>query len=200
MADLQGEAWHNEQRRRSQDLIRVKNPTDKDYTLIWENERFIIPNKDRDIGYGPGQRVMQRYLAEKYTREMVDKLIFTQADQVLDATKEKLVKRGATDIEYNANMELMGVKGQRSDNPQVREPLEDEIWMGIEEEFGMDRDFIKPDEPKPFGFQDPFERLKTKRATEAVKAKEIITEKPTQPPDPQFKHTPKKHDLTGVAK
>lgn len=199
MADtLTGEAWHNEQRRRSQDLIRVKNPTDKDFILIYENERFVIPNKYKDIGYGPGQRVMQRYLAERYTTKMVDQLIFGEADQKLEATKEKLIKRGATDIEYNANMEMMGVKGQRSDNPDVRRPYEDEIWMGIEEEFGVDRDFVTPDVPRPMDMVDPFERLKDKRVSEAAKTISPIEEKPAQPP--KFTNVPKKHDLSEVAK
>lgn len=195
MADqtLQGEAWHNEQRRRSQDLIRVKNPTDRDFVLVYENERFIIPNKYKDIGYGPGQRVMQRYLAERYTTKMVDQLIFNDADQKLEATKEKLIKRGATDIEYNANMEMMNVKGMRSDNPDIRRPYEDDIWMGIEEEFGVDRDFIEPEQPKPMDMVDPFERLKDKRVADHLKTPAVIAEKPMEAPK-------KKHDLTEVAK
>jgi hypothetical protein len=177
----------------------VKNPTDKDFILIYENERFIIPSKYKDIGYGPGQRVMQRYLAERYTTKIVDQLIFGEADQKLEATKEKLIKRGATDIEYNANMELMSVKGMRSDNPDVRKPLEDDIWMGIEEEFGVDKDYITPDAPKPMEMVDPFARLKDKRVSEAVKTVSPIQEQPAQLPK-QFTNVPKKHDLSEVSK
>lgn len=196
MADtLQGEAWHNEQRRRSQDLIRVKNPTDKDFILIYENERFIIPNKYKDIGYGPGMRVMQRYLAERYTKKIVDQLIFGEADQKLEATKEKLTKRGATDIEYNANMEMMNVKGMRSDNPEVRRPFEDDIWMGIEEEFGVDKDYVITEDVKPMEFVDPFARLKDKRVSDKIKSPAVIEEK-----KPAFTNLPKKHDLSEVAK
>jgi len=166
MTELQGEAWHNEQRRKSQDLIRVFNPTDEDYVLIWDEggaqSKFIIPNQNKDMGWGKGQRVMQRYLAQKYTREIITKIINTRQDVKLEELKKKLQKQGATNIPFNANSELMSTQGVRTDDPQVRQPLEDIIWMGIEEEFGMDREIIQPQAVKT-GMEDPFERLENKR-------------------------------------
>jgi hypothetical protein len=173
MADnIQGEAWHNEMRRKSQDMIRVKNPTDKDYTLVWDeggaSARFTVPSEHKDIGWGPGQRVMQRYLARKFTKEIVDKMLLHKQDEKLTQLKDKLEKQGATDVAYNANMQLMSESRLRSDLPSVREPLEDEVWMGTEEEFGVDTDSVPIVEEKPQINKDPFERLDGKRYQKSV--------------------------------
>jgi hypothetical protein len=164
--ELQGEAWHNEQRRKSQDLIRVSNFLDEDYVLVWDEggaqAKFIIPNRNKDLGWGKGMRVMQRYLARKYTNEMVTKVITERQNQKLEELKKKLQKQGATNIPFNANQELLSTQGVRTDDPTVRKELEDMIWLGIEEEFGMDREVI-PTPPMRTGMEDPFERLDNKR-------------------------------------
>lgn len=186
MADLQGEAWHTEQRRKSQDMIRVFNPTNEDYTLVWDeggaSARFVVPQQHKDIGWGPGMRVMQRYLARKFTKEIVDKMILTQQDNKLRQIKEKLEKQGSADIEYNANMQLMSTQGMRSDSPDVRQPLEDMVWLGIEEEFGVDVETTPITEKKPELMPDPYARFDTKKYKKeepllVVKPEEIKKEK-----------------------
>lgn len=162
MADsLTGDAWHREQRRRSQDLIRVANPTDKDFVLIWEDQKFIIPNKDSDKGWGKGMRVMQRYLAQKYTKEIVDKILMERGDKELEERKAQLQSRGDVDPVYNANIQLQ--YSMRTDDAKLREPVEDIVWLGVEEEFGVDSEFveIKADAPEPM--KDPFQRLSGKK-------------------------------------
>ena len=172
--DIQGEAWHNEQRRRSQDLIRVYNPTEQDYVLMWENERFIVPSKDNDKGWGKGMRVMQRYLAQKYTREIVDKMLIDGQDKALEERKVKLAGQGNEYPTFNANMQMSGL---RTDSPSLREPIEDQVWLGIEEEFGVDREYVEIKEEKPQIMKDPFERLQSKKYTpEVLKSVEPIVE------------------------
>lgn len=201
MVQLQGDAWHQEQRRKSQDLIRVYNPTTQDYILMWENERFIVPNKDKDTGYGKGMRVMQRYLAQKYVKEIVDKIILQNADMKLFEIKEKLEKQGNTDPTYFANEQLLHAQGMRTDDPTTRQPIEDQVWLGIEEEFGMDIDKVEIQEQNPMTqYVDPFERLKDKRyVTEELKTPEVITEAPTMEEKPRRGRPPMKHDLSAVA-
>ena len=171
MAELQGEAWHNEQRRKSQDLIRVYNLLDEDYVLLWDEggaqAKFIIPNRSKDMGWGNGMRVMQRYLARKYVNEMTTKIITMRQNQKLEELKKKLQKQGATNIPFNANQELLSTEGVRTDDPKVRQELEDMLWLGIEEEFGMDREVI-PLQPIKTGMEDPFERLENKRYVKPV--------------------------------
>lgn len=178
MADqLQGEAWHNEMRRKSQDMIRVFNPTNEDYTLVWDeggaSARFTVPSQYKDLGWGPGMRVMQRYLARKFTKEIVDKMILRKQDEKLTQLKDKLEKQGATDIAYNANMQLMSDSRLRSDLPSVREPIEDQVWLGTEEEFGVDIDSVPIVEEKPQVNKDSFERLDGKKYQKPPEKPEI---------------------------
>jgi len=170
----QNDAWHAEQRRKSQDLIRVYNPTEEDYILIWDTERFIIPSKDHNKGWGNGMRVMQRYLAQKYTKEMVDKILTERQDKQLAERIIKLNTQGNEYPTYNANMQMQGL---RTDSPSLREPLEDSIWLGIEEEFGVDRDFVEIKEEKPMMQVDTFDRLKDKKyVSEEIKPVPPIVE------------------------
>jgi hypothetical protein len=182
MAELQGEAWHNEQRRKSQDLIRVFNPSELDYTLIWDEggaqSKFVIPNFNKDMGWGNGMRVMQRYLARKYTNEMVTKIINDRQDRALNDIKKKLAKQGASNIPFNANNELLSTQGIKTDDLTVRQQIEDQVWLGIEEEFGMDRETV-PVQPVRTGMEDPFERLDNKRYVKPEVAPSTVT---TEPP------------------
>lgn len=185
MSTLSGEAWHKEQRRRSQDLIRVQNPTDQDYTLIWEDQKFIVPGQQSDKGWGKGMRVMQRYLAQKFTKEIVDKMLIEKFDKVLEERKAKLQSRGDVDPVYNANIQLQ-YQG-RTDDTKTREPLEDMVWMGIEEEFGVDVQSAEVTEEKPMQMADPFERLKDKKyKPEGLITPEMIKEEPKVEEKPKY--------------
>src|SRR3990167_8787203 len=134
MADeLKGEAWHSEQRRKSQDLIRVCNPTAQDYILIWDREKFIIPHKDHDMGWGKGMRVMQRYLAEKYCREMKNQMINELADNEVKERVKRLSTEGNVDPVYFANEQLKSSK-YRTDNTELSTQYINMCWLGIEEE------------------------------------------------------------------
>jgi hypothetical protein len=201
MSDLQGEAWHNEQRRKMQDQIRVYNPTDKDYTLRWDDggavSKFVVPAKDKDMGWGKGMRVMQRYLALKFTRELTTEIINSKFNEILLEKKEKLEKQGATAVEYNANIQLMGTKYSDTSKADVRQPIEDEIWMGIEEEFGMDIEMTEPQQVKPYGFEDPMKRLEGKRYVKPSETPSTVTT--VAPEAKKMGRPPIKHDLTEVA-
>lgn len=184
MAELTGEAWHNEQRRKSQDLIRVYNFLDEDYVLVWDEggaqAKFVIPNVNKDMGWGKGMRVMQRYLARKYVNEMVTKVINLRQDNKLTELKKKLQKQGASNIPFNANQELLSTEGVRTDDPKVRHELEDMLWLGIEEEFGLDRETILQ-KPIKTGMEDPFERIENKRYVKPQEATPTVTTEPVEP-------------------
>lgn len=188
--DLQGEPWHKEMRRRSQDLIRVYNPTKDDYILVWDDQKFVVPARDKDKGWGKGMRVMQRYLAQKYTKEIVDKILMEEMDKRIAERKESLQTRGNEDPVYNANQQLQYTT--RTDTKEVREPVEDKVWLGIEEEFGVDQEFIEIKPETPMAQRDPFERLSNKKyQPDALKVTQPIAEEPVRRIKP---------DLTGVAK
>ena len=41
------EAFHRELYRRSLDSIRVYNPLDKDFTILWDKFKHTVPNKNK---------------------------------------------------------------------------------------------------------------------------------------------------------
>jgi hypothetical protein len=186
MSALSGEAWHKEQRRRSQDLIRVQNPTDSDYVLVWDDQKFIIPSQSTDKGWGKGMRVMPRYLAQKFTKDIVDKMLIDKFDKTLEERKAKLQNRGDVDPTYNANIQLQ-YQG-RTDDTKTREPLEDMVWMGVEEEFGVDSDFVEIKPDAPMAIVDPFERLKDKKyKPEGLVTPEMLKEEVKEEPKVETK-------------
>jgi hypothetical protein len=101
-----GEAFKRELYRRSLDSIRVYNPTDEDYFVEWDGHNHRVPGKNKDTGEGKGMRILPRYIAEKYCREMKNKLINEENDKKLADIKERMAKAGTTDIVYNANAQL----------------------------------------------------------------------------------------------
>lgn len=198
MDDLQGEAWHKEMRRRSQDLIRVYNPTKDDFIFVWDDQKFIVPGRDKDKGWGKGMRVMQRYLAQKYTKEIVDKILIDEMDKRIKERKDVLLGRGDVDPVYNANQQLQ--YETRTDIRETREPVEDKIWLGIEEEFGVDQEFVEIKSDAPAVMRDPFERLSAKRySPDQIKTTDTIVDQeaiPVPPPNPKKV----KVDLSEVAR
>jgi hypothetical protein len=99
------EAFKRELYRRSMDRIRVYNPTDKDFVLLWGTEKYkyIIPSKNKDMGWGKGMRVFERYLAEKYARDMKNQLIHKMADDTLKSMEERMEKAGVDASLWKAN-------------------------------------------------------------------------------------------------
>lgn len=144
------EAVKREMFRTSMDLIRVYNPTDEDFTIQWGEFKHIVPSKNKDVGYGKGQRVVQRYLAMWYLKHMTDKIINNKQDEYLRETHARLEKEGVEDALLKANQLVERRRELRTDNPEEIKKIAEVIWLGIEERFGMDQ--IKAD--TEVGIQD----------------------------------------------
>ena len=136
--DERNNAILREMQRTSLDLIRIYNPTDDDFTILWDGFKHVVPSKDKDVGYGKGMRVVQRYLAEWYKKHMTDKMINDKQDMKLAQLKEKYDKAGVEDGLLKANLELERNRGMRTDNEEEVRRISAIIWLGIEERFGMD--------------------------------------------------------------
>lgn len=136
--DEHNNAILREMQRTSLDLIRIYNPTDTDFTILWDGFKHVVPSKDKDVGYGKGMRVVQRYLAEWYKKHMTDKMINDKQDMKLAQLKEKYDKAGVEDGLLKANLELERNRGMRTDNEEEVRRISAIIWLGIEERFGMD--------------------------------------------------------------
>ena len=134
------EAYRRELYRKSMDRIRVYNPTDKDFIVLWGTEKYkyVFPNKDKDSGWGKGQRVIERYIAEKYARDIKDYIINKMADNDLKATVERLEKAGVDNYLWKANETYQQAGKYKTDNPKLIKEIYEQVWLGVEEEFGMD--------------------------------------------------------------
>lgn len=85
---------------RSQDICLIHNPDEQDYTFFY-NRRFnpnpyVVPNKNRDIGFGPGNLEIRRYLANKYVEKKGEAMIMAISKADWDKRKEnyRLEERG----------------------------------------------------------------------------------------------------------
>lgn len=132
MQNLKGEQLLRELERRANDEIEVINPTLEDFVVDWEGQYFVIPNTNRDGGYGKGKRVVPRYIAEYYFKHMTDKLINLENDAKLAKEKEAFAKRG----------EYFGVKEQqialKTNDKELRRKHLKTLYGGVKREFGRD--------------------------------------------------------------
>jgi len=132
------EAVKREMYRSSMDLIRVYNPTDEDFSIIWGEFKHVVPNKNKDIGYGKGQRVVQRYLAMWYLKHMADHIINQKQDAELRKVHAQLEKEGVEDSLLKANQLVERKRELRTDNQEEIKKIAEVIWLGLEERFGLD--------------------------------------------------------------
>ena len=136
--ELQKYAMIREMERRSLDSFMVFNPTSEDYLVEWDKRYHRIPNKDKNMGFGNGRMELPRYLAEKYARDMKNKLINAENDQMLLDLKDKLAKAGVTDPVLNANLEFERRHERRTDNPELIKKYYEILLLGLVREYGLD--------------------------------------------------------------
>jgi hypothetical protein len=129
----------NRIKRRANDNLRVYNPTSEDYVVVWDRAEagggFLVPNRDKDIGYGKGQAVHIRYVAEKYAREMADKILGEKMVAAVIAENDRREARGVAKLtkygeEFNFTANI------RPDNVEMRTKLMNILVVGIESRFG----------------------------------------------------------------
>lgn len=139
-----------EMARKAQDRIRVFNPTETDYTVRWDGIGFVVPGRVRDNGNGAGQAILPRYVAQNYVKHMTDKIL---GEKMISAIRSENERRRSTG---QANMNQWEERIQydtqfRIDNPDARRMVLEVLWLGIEEEFGMDT----PERVQDQGNYDP---------------------------------------------
>lgn len=140
MAENRSDAIHREMYRKSMDSIRVYNPTQKDFVVEWDGFKHIVPSSKKDMGFGRGQRILSRYLAEKYARDMKDHLINTKNNEEItklidDQPRELRAKYETDPYERQALWNRL----PRTDDPKKIKEIYEVIWMGVEERYGLDQ-------------------------------------------------------------
>lgn len=129
---------HLEMYKRSMDTIRVHNPTDEDYIVYNDrkvtNEQYVIPNKNRDVGYGKGNMHVFRYIADRYVNKMGTKMIMQIAKE--DWDKQKLKYRRE---EWGTYEERLAIK---PNDPKQWEKIAPQLFLGVVSRYQMN-------EPEP---------------------------------------------------
>ena len=121
---------------RSQDICLVHNPDDTEYTFFY-NRRFnpnpyIVRAKDKDIGFGPGNLQIRRYLAKIYVEKKGEQMI--NAISKADWDEKKLNYR----LEERGQMEER--LALRTNNKELWRKITPKLFLGVvsrtEEELG----------------------------------------------------------------
>lgn len=127
-------AAHVELYSRTQDTVRVHNPTDEDFIVYNDrrmtNERYSIPNKTKDIGYGPGNNDVPRFIAMRF----VDKLGMEMINQKIQEDWNK--KKGKFRLEEQGQMEER--LALRSSDPKLWEEVTKQLWLGVVKRYQSD--------------------------------------------------------------
>ena len=171
--------FHQELERRANDLIKVFNPTDKDYIVEWSrrdgSKLFRVPAKS--------DAILIRYIAEKYLQEMFDKLMVDKANAAVIAENEKRIAKGME--EMTKWKDQVRFESQYY-NPSLEESkkLLATLYGGVVQEFGVDRagamqaaDQIPTDKP---AFQAAWEEISKQKPIPAPKPEEIPQKKVEQ--------------------
>jgi len=135
-----------EMQRRSNDRIRVYNPTDTDFKVAYDTAGaggiWTIPARTKDNGFGPGQNVLPRYIAVNYVKHMTDKIIGERGVEALRKVNADRVAKGMRPLDrWEGTPESQDlVLGQyRTDNMDERRKIASILWVGVEEEFAANQ-------------------------------------------------------------
>ena len=129
-SERKAELWHKEAARKANDTIRVYNPTNKDYFIVWDGYKHRVPAK--------GTLDCPRYIAMTYRRDMVVQLINELSDKQRAEWEAERKKKGEAPLnDYEKNL-LLFPKEHRTDNPELVRAFSKEIWLGVVKEFGLD--------------------------------------------------------------
>lgn len=112
--------------RKSQDRIRVHNPTSEDYVIYWDSRGFTVK--------AGMDAIFPRYLAEAYIKYMADHILVSKLDEITQSENNKRSAQGQPELDPQQR-ERLETKW-RSDNPALRMTVIKQLWKGIEERYG----------------------------------------------------------------
>jgi len=143
IASTEDETLHREMERVSLDWVMINNPTDEDFYIEWAAKdgrpwKYLVPNKNKDIGWGTGKLETQRYLAIWYCKHMKDKIVNdkgrVEGEKMLQVRRDK----GQPDLtKYEEQAAIWG-KTPRSTSETELKQLYPILFLGITREFGID--------------------------------------------------------------
>ena len=135
--DRKKSSYTQELERRSSDSLRVFNPLDERYVVKYDKKDgvklFAIEAKS--------EAVFIRYIAEKYIREMYDKIIITEADDAVRKENERRIKNGMAEMDktLKTNEQMVFESKFYVGNDTRAKEIIALLYMGVEAEWGVDR-------------------------------------------------------------
>lgn len=140
------EAWHNEQKRKQYDIIRVKNPV----KITIKGNEYNIPAKDFYVMYDVNQfqKVganstidIPRYMAERYVKHKKDEIINFLNQKKHDEQIAERRAKGHPDFtsKYEENQATYTTDAYfRTNDETIVSEIYDQLWLGLVHEYGRD--------------------------------------------------------------
>lgn len=119
-----------ELQRKSLDQLRVYNPTDKDYAVIWDGFNHIVPSKQ--------ERTLPRYIATKYFKEMINQIIYDEEEKAIAEANSKRLERGNPPLTAQERETYALQYGLHTANEDKRREIMKVLYKGVAEEYGVD--------------------------------------------------------------
>jgi hypothetical protein len=178
-------SYHRELRRKSQDRIKVSNPTDEDFIVYWEKYGWRVR--------AHSTATFPRYIALNYVKHFLDhvKLDWSRiaADQEdakrLAQGKELLTKYDGPSSRYQ--FEMQWINRNYNEEEWIKK-----IWLGVVEEYGQEMVTEEHAEKKPT-YESILDSLSNLKAPEVVVTGVVTGAIPEPPKQPvRFKTTKEK--------
>ena len=171
-------SYQQELERRSNDLLRIYNPTNERHVVEWDrkNGTKLFPVEPKE------EAVYPRYIAEKYIREMFDKITISEADGAVRKENERRIKAGMAAMDKTlktGEQEQFESQFYIGKDDKAREIIA-LLYMGVETEFGVDRIYQTETETKDI-------RPTFEKAMETVQEEKDSGVVPTPPATLEFK-------------
>ena len=152
---MANEDYHREAYARSLDTICVQNITMEDF-ILWDDkfgprqQRVMVPALDKDIGKGKGKQHLPRYLAERYTNQIIVQLINDRSAEEWEKVKGQY--RTDEQRKYEEKMAL------RTNDQGLWKEYLPQIWLGFVERYGGTT-LPEPKQDKVIADRNPLDRL-----------------------------------------
>lgn len=164
------EALHQEMERVSLDWCMIYNPTDEDFYIDWLPWHYLVPNKNKDIGWGPGMLETQRYLARWYCEHMTVHILNKRGDVEGRKMLEKRSQEGKAPLNQYEEQAAIWAKVPKTNDEKELSALYPILFLGVSREFGMDYTQEKPYEVEQKTTQEQvMEKLQNKKFTPSTK-------------------------------
>jgi hypothetical protein len=175
----------------SLDWCMISNPTDEDFYIEWAAKdgrpwKYLVPAKNKDIGWGKGKLEVQRYLAIWYCKHMKDKIVNDKGQKQADEMLLKRDSEGKPQLTKFEEQKAIWDKTPRTTSNKELAALYPILFLGVTREFGMD--YAPQDEPYSVDQTTPeekvFDTLKNKKYqadTEASKTKPLTKQTDNTP-------------------